>query len=87
MDTRGSHFYLALYWAKALAEQEQDLALQASFAPIAQQLADNEAKILAELKAVQRMHVDLGGYYQPDLEKVNEVMRPSECFNAIFSSL
>jgi isocitrate dehydrogenase len=46
-----------------------------------------EAKILAELKAVQRMHVDLGGYYQPDLEKVNEVMRPSECFNAIFSSL
>ncbi len=87
MDTRGSHFYLALYWAEALAQQEQDLALQSTFAPIAQQLSDNESKILAELRAVQRKEVDLGGYYQPDNKMVNKIMRPSDCFNAIFSRL
>jgi isocitrate dehydrogenase len=87
MDTRGSHFYLALYWAKALSEQDQDLALQAKFTSIAQQLADNEDKILAELNVVQEQQVNLGGYYLPDEAKVNQVMRPSECLNAIFSSL
>jgi len=87
MDTRGSHFYLALYWAQALAEQNVDLALKSTFTPVAQQLADNENEILAELKSVQEHHVNLGGYYQPDLASVNTVMRPSEHFNSIFAGL
>ncbi|MDC9728690.1 MAG: NADP-dependent isocitrate dehydrogenase [Methyloprofundus sp.] len=87
MDTRGSHFYLALYWAEAMAEQKQDLALQAIFTPVAQQLSDNEAKILTELKSVQGGEVDLGGYYQPEQERVNQLMRPSACFNVIVASL
>jgi isocitrate dehydrogenase len=87
LDTRGSHFYLAMYWAQALAEQNDDEALKALFAPVAQQLTDNEAKIVAELNAVQGKPVDIGGYYRPDKEQVSKVMRPSATLNAVIGSL
>src|SRR6185369_9694914 len=83
IDNRGSHFYLALYWAEALAEQTKDAALQAKFSVIAQQLQANEAKITAELLAAQGHPVDLGGYYHPDPAKASKAMRPSAMFNAI----
>ncbi|MDB5884152.1 MAG: isocitrate dehydrogenase, NADP-dependent [Polaromonas sp.] len=82
LDNRGSHFYLAMYWAQALAEQTEDAALQARFAPLAKTLADNETKIVAELKEVQGRPADIGGYYLLDPEKVKAVMRPSATFNA-----
>lgn len=82
IDTRGSHFYLALYWAQALAEQGRDKELQAKFAPLARALTENEAKINAELIAAQGSPVDMGGYYQPDFSKISRAMRPSETFNA-----
>jgi len=85
LDTRGSHFYLALYWAEALAEQTEDKTLQAQFKPVAEQLNENEAKITAELMAVQGTVADLGGYYYPDMQKITQVMRPSHCFNSIVS--
>ncbi len=84
-DTRGSHFYLAMYWAQALAEQTEDKALQKKFTPIAQNLSDNESKIVAELNAVQNSVVDLGGYYLPNTTKLDAIMRPSACFNAIIA--
>jgi isocitrate dehydrogenase len=83
LDNRGSQFYLAMYWAQELAAQTEDTDLQARFAPMAKALADNEAKITEELKAVQGKAVDIGGYYQPDKDKVLAVMRPSPTFNAI----
>ncbi|MEW7290422.1 NADP-dependent isocitrate dehydrogenase [Aquimarina sp. 2304DJ70-9] len=86
LDNRGSHFYLALYWAQALAEQTQDVALQKEFALIAKQLADNEAKIIAELIDAQGSAVDMGGYYWPNTEKVAKAMRPSETLNAIINA-
>lgn len=82
LDNRGSHFYLALYWAQALAAQDDDAALKAKFAPLAKALADNEEKIVAELIAVQGKPVDIGGYYHPDMAKVTAAMRPSATFNA-----
>ncbi len=82
LDNRGSQFYLTMYWAQALAAQTDDLALQAHFAPLAKTLTDNEAQIVAELKAVQGQAVDIGGYYLADAEKVKAVMRPSPTFNA-----
>ncbi len=82
LDNRGSQFYLTMYWAQALAAQTEDLALQAHFAPLAKTLTDNEAQIIAELKAVQGQSVDIGGYYLADAEKVKAVMRPSPTFNA-----
>ncbi|UJW82757.1 NADP-dependent isocitrate dehydrogenase [Hydrogenophaga sp. SL48] len=82
LDNRGSQFYLALYWAQALAEQTDDAALAARFAPLAQQLADNEQTIVAELAAVQGQPVDIGGYYKPDFDKLAKVMRPSQTLNA-----
>jgi len=85
LDTRGSHFYLALYWAQALAEQTEDKALQEKFTPIAQQLSTNETKIISELNAVQNSIADLGGYYLPNATKLKTVMRPSPCFNTIIS--
>ena len=85
LDNRGSHFYLALYWAQALAAQDDDAALKAKFTPLAKALADNEAKIVAELIAVQGKPVDIGGYYHPDLAKVSAAMRPSATFNALLS--
>ena len=82
LDNRGSHFYLAMYWAQALAAQSDDLELQTHFAPLAKNLTDNEAAIAAEFKAVQGHPVDIGGYFLPDQEKLNAVMRPSATFNA-----
>ena len=87
LDNRGSHFYLALYWAQALAAQDEDAALKAKFAPLAEALADDEGKIVAELNAVQGKPVDIGGYYHPDLTKVGAAMRPSPTFNAALASL
>jgi isocitrate dehydrogenase len=87
IDNRGSHFYLALYWAQALAAQDADPALRATFAPLAQALAENEAKIVAELNAVQGRGVDIGGYYRPDMAKVTAAMRPSDTFNAALALL
>jgi isocitrate dehydrogenase len=83
LDTRGSHFYLALYWAEALAAQTQDRELQARFATVAQQLRANEDKIVAELNAAQGRPVDLGGYYRPNPDLASKAMRPSPTFNAI----
>ena len=87
IDNRGSHFYLALYWAQALAAQDEDAALKAKFAPLAKRLLDEEATILAELLAVQGKPVDIGGYYRPDLAKASEAMRPSATLNAALASL
>jgi isocitrate dehydrogenase len=87
LDNRGSQFYLTLYWAQALAEQSQDKALQALFAPLAHTLTDNEQKIIGELNAVQGKPVDIGGYFKPDLAKVTAVMRPSATFNAALEAV
>ncbi|EKO3454452.1 NADP-dependent isocitrate dehydrogenase [Vibrio fluvialis] len=83
LDNRGSHFYLAMYWAEALAEQTADADLAAEFAPIAQQLKDNEKKIVAELNGAQGVAGDLGGYYLPEFEKAAPLMRPSATLNHI----
>ncbi len=87
LDTRGSHFYLAMYWAQALATQTKDKDLQSKFIPLAQQLVDNEEKIVAELNAVQGESVDIGGYYRPDEHKATQVMRPSDTFNVIVDTV
>ena len=87
IDNRGSHFYIALYWAQALAAQTTDAALAAKFAPLAKALADAEAKIVEELIAVQGHAVDIGGYYQPDTGKLAAAMRPSATLNAALASL
>jgi isocitrate dehydrogenase len=87
IDNRGSHFYLALYWAQALAEQTQDKNLQARFAKVAKQLADNEAKIVAELLGAQGRPVDMGGYYHPNDGKTTKSMRPSPTLNAIVDAI
>ncbi len=87
IDNRGSHFYLALYWAEALAAQTKDAELQAKFAPIAKELADNEAKIDAELIGAQGKPQNIGGYYQPTQSLTDSAMRPSETLNAILSKL
>jgi len=87
LDNRGSHFYLALYWAQALAAQSEDTDLQSRFTKLAQTLAESEAKIIDELNAVQGHPVDLGGYYCPDEEKTSAVMRPSTTFNAALAAI
>ena len=87
LDTRGSHFYLAMYWAQALAEQHVDEDLRAQFAAVAGQLADREETIVAELNAVQGKPADIGGYYRPDRQQVAKVMRPSATLNALIDSL
>jgi isocitrate dehydrogenase len=87
IDNRGSHFYLALYWAQALAAQTKDAELQARFAKVAQALGDNEAKINGELIGAQGKPVDMGGYYHPDKVKTGAAMRPSATFNAIIDGL
>jgi isocitrate dehydrogenase len=87
LDTRGSHFYLAMYWAEALAAQTQDTALRARFAKVARQLAENEAKIVAELNAAQGRAVDLGGYFRPNPGRASKAMRPSPTFNAIVDAI
>ncbi|SKB00635.1 isocitrate dehydrogenase [Prosthecobacter debontii] len=87
IDNRGSHFYLALYWAQALAEQTADAELQAAFKPIAEELTANEAKIVEELLAVQGKAVDVGGYYKPCDTKASEALRPSATLNAALAKL
>jgi len=87
LDNRGSHFYLAMYWAQALAEQTDDRALAALFAPAAAAFAQGEAKILEELKAAQGKPVDIGGYYQPNEDKASRAMRPSATLNQVLASI
>lgn len=83
LDNRGSHFYLSLFWAQALAEQDTDADMQAKFAPLAKELSDNEQKIVDELNAAQGSSVDIGGYYLPSTELAMAAMRPSSTFNTI----
>ncbi len=87
IDNRGSHFFLALYWAQALAEQTKDKELQARFAPVAQRLGENEAKIAGDLIAAQGKPMDIGGYYDPDPVKTSKAMRPCATFNAIIDAI
>jgi isocitrate dehydrogenase len=87
IDNRGSHFYLALYWAQALAAQNSDAELKAQFTPIAAELTANEEKIVAELLAVQGQAVEIGGYYKPDEAKASAALRPSATFNAILAKV
>ncbi|HUH47320.1 MAG TPA: NADP-dependent isocitrate dehydrogenase [Arenibacter sp.] len=87
LDNRGSHFYLALYWANALAEQNRDQKLKAVFTPIAEKLSGNETEIIGQLDKAQGTHVDLGGYYLPDDELTRKAMRPSEIFNSILDTI
>jgi isocitrate dehydrogenase len=85
MDNRGSHFYLALYWAQAMAAQTDDPELQARFAPFAEEIGRNEAKIMDELNGVQGRPVDVGGYYMPDPDLASKSMRPSGTFNRVLA--
>ncbi len=87
LDNRGSHFYLALYWAEALATQTADVALQQRFAPLAKTLSENEAKIVQELNTVQGKAVDIGGYYRPDDNLASKAMRPSALFNQALAAV
>ena len=87
LDNRGSHFYLAMYWAQALADQSDDSDLATQFKPLADTLAENEEKIVDELNSVQGEAVDIGGYYRPDLEKVTAAMRPSQTLNEALESV
>jgi isocitrate dehydrogenase len=87
LDTRGSHFYLALYWARELASQDDDGELAERFAPLAARLSEHEQTIVEELAAVQGSPVDIGGYYRPDLERMATVMRPSDTLNRALEEL
>jgi len=87
IDNRGSHFYLALYWAQALAQQTQDKNLQGRFVKIAKELEQNESKISAELLAAQGKPVDVGGYYHPNDGKASKAMRSSATLNAIVDAI
>jgi isocitrate dehydrogenase len=87
LDNRGSHFYLAMYWSEALANQNKDEVLKNHFAPIAQKLKENEEKIVNELNAAQGSPVDIGGYYEPTESLVSQQMRPSETFNTIIAEI
>jgi isocitrate dehydrogenase len=87
LDNRGSHFYLALYWAKALAAQDKDAALKAQFAGVAEAMSSGEATIVEELNSVQGPAMDVGGYYKPDAAKAAVAMRPSATLNAIIDGI
>ena len=87
LDTRGSHFYLAYYWAKALAKQTEDTELQSIFIQVANQISNNEDKIVSELIDIQGKSVDIGGYYQPDEELTSKSMRPSKTLNSILDQI
>ena len=87
IDNRGSSFYLALYWAKALAAQTKDAEMQARFVPVAETLQKNETTIADELLSVQGNPVDLGGYFIPDPVKAEKVMRPSVTLNSIIDGM
>ncbi|CAN7754109.1 NADP-dependent isocitrate dehydrogenase [Caballeronia sp. dw_19] len=86
LDNRGSQFYLAMYWAQELAAQTEDAGLAAQFAPLAKQLTADEKTIVGELSAVQGQAADIGGYYKPDFEKLESVMRPSKTLNAVLAA-
>ena len=87
LDNRGSHFYLALYWAQALAAQNDDAKLKATFEAIAKALSENEAKIIGELNGAQGKSVDIKGYFHPDTDRVNTSMRPSKTLNDVLATL
>ena len=87
LDNRGSHFYLAMYWAQALAEQDTNAELKAKFSGLAKQLQENEVTILAELNVAQGKSVEIGGYYLPEVELTSKAMRPSTTLNAALSSV
>lgn len=87
LDNRGSHFYLAMYWAQALAEQTEDEVLAAKYKQVANELTNNEDKIVEELNSVQGVSMDVGGYYKPDFAKASAAMRPSETFNQIIAKV
>ena len=87
LDNRGSHYYLALYWAQALAAQTDNLELQAKFAPVALQLSEKESVIIAELNGSQGKPVDIGGYYHPDAALMSTAMRPSATLNSLIDSI
>ena len=87
LDTRGSHFYLGMYWAQKLAIQDKDLTLKAIFTPVAKALTENESKIIAELNDAQGHSIDIGGYYLPNEEKTALAMRPSKTLNSILNSI
>ncbi|KZZ50623.1 MAG: NADP-dependent isocitrate dehydrogenase [Saccharospirillaceae bacterium] len=87
LDNRGSHFYIAKFWAEALAEQSEDAALQTCFAPVAQSFADKEAKVIAELTEVQGKSVEIGGYYRPDPSLAEKAMRPSATLNDLVANI
>jgi isocitrate dehydrogenase len=87
LDNRGSHFYLALYWARALATQTDNAALKAQFEGVAEQLTNNEDRIVDELNSVQGVAVDIGGYYRPDRARTSAAMRPSDTFNSILDTI
>jgi len=87
VDNRGSHFYLALYWAEALAEQDKDADLKAIFTDVATKLEEGRSKVVDELSAAQGKAYDIGGYYHPDQEKATKAMRPSATLNAIIDSI
>jgi isocitrate dehydrogenase len=87
IDNRGSHFYLALYWAQALAAQNKDAELKALFTPISEALTSNEEKINAELIGSQGKKQEIGGYYKPDIKLLEKAMRPSETLNAVLAKL
>ena len=86
LDNRGSHFYLAMFWAQALAEQTEDSETQSHFSRLAKELAENEKKIVDEINSAQGKELDLGGYYQPDENKITDAMRPSATLNALLSA-
>ena len=85
LDNRGSHYYLATYWAQALAEQTTDAALATEFAPVAKALLENEQKIVSELNGAQGVSGDLGGYYTPEFDKASPLMRPSQTLNSVIN--
>jgi isocitrate dehydrogenase len=87
IDNRGSHFFLAMYWAQALAAQDDDADLKAKFTAVARALADNEDKIVAELNGAQGKPEEIGGYYHPDMTRVSAAMRPSATLNAAIDGL
>jgi isocitrate dehydrogenase len=87
LDNRGSHFYLALYWAQELAKQNEDATLKEAFSDLAKHLVENETKIVEELNTVQGKAVDIKGYYHPSEEKLAEVMRPSATLNQLMDAL
>jgi isocitrate dehydrogenase len=87
LDNRGSHFYLALYWANALAQQNKDQKLKTVFTPIADKLFKNKDEILKQLNDAQGAPINIGGYYLPDAKLISEAMRPSKTFNSILDTI